>query len=263
MIWQGRGEEARAAAAAITAEMTERGIGSGVSYVHTWLAVHEVGLGNYREALDHARHAYHEDSLATGCFALPEQVEAARRCGEPDAARQALDRLAARATAGGAAWGLGLLARSRALLADDSHAEDLYQEAITLLGRTSAHTDLARAHLVYGEWLRRQRRRRDARAQLRIAYDMLTGMGATGFAERARGELAATGEHARKRGIQPTQTLTAQEAQIARLIAEGQTSREVAAQLFISPATVDHHLRNIYQRLGVNTRTQLILAMTR
>ncbi len=257
MIWTGREEEARAAAAAITAEMAERGIGSGVSYVHTWLAVLEVSLGNYREALDHAKQAYRDDSLATGCFALPEQVEAARRCGEPDAARQALDRLAAQAHAGGAPWGLGLLARSRALLADDSHAEDLYQEAIALFGGTRARTDLARAHLVYGEWLRRQRRRRDARRQLRIAYDMLTDMGANGFAERARAELEASGERARKRGVEPVRTLTPREAQVARLIAEGHTNRDAAAQLFISPATVDYHLRKVYQKLGVSSRTQL------
>jgi DNA-binding CsgD family transcriptional regulator len=262
LVWRDHGEEARAAGAEIMADMAERGVGAGVSYVHTWLAVLEVGLGNYREALDHAKQAYREDSLGTGCFALPELVEAACRCGEPDVARQALDRLSARARAGGAPWGLGLLARSHALLADDGRAEGLYREAIGLFGSTRAGTDLARAHLVYGEWLRRQRRRRDAREHLRTAYDMLTGMGADGFAKRARAELAATGEHARKRDAGPTPTLTPQEAQVARLIAGGQSNRDVAAQLFISPATVEYHLRKVYQKLGVTSRTQLARTLT-
>ena len=146
MIWRGREAEAREAAAAITAEMTSRGVGSGVSYVHTWLAVLEVGLANYREALGHALSASRQDSLGTGCFALPELVEAAARSGELGVAQQALARLAARVQAGAAPWGLGLLARSRALVADDDAAEGLYQEAIALLERTRARTDLARAH---------------------------------------------------------------------------------------------------------------------
>ena len=257
LVWRGRDSQARAAAAAITAEMTDRGIGSGVSYVHTWLAVLEVGLGNYREALGHAQDAYREDSLATGCFALPELVEAAARCGELGPARQAVTRLAARAQAGGAPWGLGLLARSRALLAGDDEAEDLYQQAIAFLGRTQAQTDLARAHLVYGEWLRRQRRRRDARDQLRIAHDMLAGLGAEAFAKRAWIELNATGGQPRKRSVETTGALTPQEAQIARLVSGGLTNRDIAAQLFLSPATVEYHLHNIYRKLGVTSRTQL------
>jgi DNA-binding CsgD family transcriptional regulator len=257
LVWRGRGPEARAAGAAITAEMADRGIGSGVAYVHTWLAVLEVALGNYHEAFGHAQRAYRDDSLATGCFALPELVEAAARCGEPGVARQALARLAGRAQASGAPWGLGLLARSQALLAGDDSAEDLYQEAITLLQTTRALTDLARSHLVYGEWLRRQRRRRDARHQLRTAYEMLAEIGAEAFAERARIELNATGEHARKRDVGPAEALTPQEAQIARLVSEGETNRNIASQLFISPATVEYHLRKVYRKLGVTSRTQL------
>jgi DNA-binding CsgD family transcriptional regulator len=257
LVWRGRGSEARAAAATITAEMSDRGIRSGISYVHTWLAVLEVGLGKYREALRHAQRACREDSLATGCFTLPELVEAAVRCGELDAARQAVTRLAARALAGGAPWGLGLLARSRALLAGDDEAEDLYQQAIALLGRTQARTDLARAHLIYGEWLRRQRRRRDARDQLRTAHDMLADMGAAAFAERAWIELNATGGQPRKRSAETTSALTSQEAQIARLVSDGLSNRDVAAQLFLSPATVEYHLRSVYRKLGVTSRTQL------
>ncbi len=257
LIWRGRAAEARAAAAAIAAEMTSRGIGSGVSYMHTWLAVLEIGLANYREALSHGLYACREDSLGTGCFALPELIEAAARCRELGVAKQALGQLAVRAQAGGAPWGLGLLARSRALVADDDAAEDLYQEAIAPLGRTRARTDLARAHLVYGEWLRRQRRRRDARDQLRTAHDMLADMGVGAFAQRAQIELNSFGERARQRSADATSALTAQEAQIAGLVSHGLANRDIAAQLFLSPATVEYHLRGIYRKLGVTSRAEL------
>ena len=261
LVWRGRGPEARTAAAAITAEMANRGVGSGVSYAHTWLAVLEVAFGNYREAFSHAQRACRDDSLATGCFALPELVEAAARCGEPEEAGKALDRLAARVQASGAPWGLGLLARSRALLADDAAAEDLYQEAIALLQTTRALTDLARSHLVYGEWLRRQRRRRDAREQLRTASDMFADIGAEAFAARARIELHATGERSRSRSSGSAAALTPQEAQIARLVGDGNTNRDIASQLFISPATVEFHLRSVYRKLGVKSRAQLAHAL--
>jgi RNA polymerase sigma factor (sigma-70 family) len=152
---------------------------------------------------------------------------------------------------------LGIAARSRALLTDSDAAESLYREAIERLGRTRLRPELARAHLLYGEWLRRQRRRVNAREELRLAHEMFTGYGMEAFAERARVELEATGERARKRTAQTMEQLTPQEAQVARLAAQGNTNREIAAQLFISPSTVEYHLRKAFRKLEVRSRTQL------
>jgi DNA-binding CsgD family transcriptional regulator len=161
------------------------------------------------------------------------------------------------ARASGTDWALGIAARSEALLADDERAEEFYAEAADRLGRTRMAFDLARAHLLYGEWLRRQRRRVDAREQLRTAYDLFSDFGMEAFAERARVELEATGEHARGRTIDSLAHLTPQETQISRLVAQGNTNREIAAQLFISPSTVEYHLRKVFRKLGVKSRTQL------
>jgi len=189
-------------------------------------------------------------------------VEAATRCGETGLAGAALGRLAERALATGTPLALGLLARSRALLASDTDAEPLYEEAVKRLEQCRSIPQLARAHLVYGEWLRRQRRRRDAREQLRTAHDMFTSMGAEAFAERARIELLATGERARQRTAETAEELTPQEAQIARLVSQGDSNRDIAAQLFLSPSTVDYHLRKVFRKTGVTSRTQLARAMT-
>ena len=260
--WRGNELEARALSARMTAEQ-EAGSGD-VRYPRDrqqrWLALLELSLGRYRQAYDHTLHVIREDRLGIGTLALPDFIEAAARCGELAAAREALTRLERRAQASGTQWGLGRLARCQALLDQDA-AEALYGRAIDLLESTSAPTDLARTHLVYGEWLRRQRRRRDARLHLGAAYEMFVEIGANGFASRTHAELAATGERARKRSAETSQTLTPQEAHVARLVAEGRTNREVAAELFISPATVDYHLRKVYQKLGVTSRTQLARIM--
>ena len=159
--------------------------------------------------------------------------------------------------ASGTPWALGVEARSRALLSRGEAAETLYREAIDRLQPTRLRVDRARAHLLYGEWLRRERRRLDARRELRVAHELFSDFGMEAFAERARVELQATGEHARKRTVGTLDQLTPQEAQIARLVAKGNTNREIAAQLFISPSTVEYHLHKAFRKLDVKTRTQL------
>jgi DNA-binding CsgD family transcriptional regulator len=221
----------------------------------------ELGLRNYQAALNCTLVVYDDDAPLYGAVVLPDLVEAATRCDEAGPAEAALGRLAERAVASGTPLALGLLARSRALLADDAGAEPRYQEAIGYLKACRTAPQLARAHLVYGAWLRRQRRRRDAREQLRTAHDMFESMGAEAFAERARMELLATGERARQRRAQTQDDLTPQERQIARLVSEGGSNRDIAAQLFLSPSTVDYHLRKVFRKTGVTSGTQLARAM--
>jgi len=192
---------------------------------------------------------------------MAELIEAAARTGRPGQAAAALHRLAEITSASGTDWALGIQARSRALLTSGEAAEPLYREAIERLGRTRVRTELARAHLVYGEWLRRNRRRVDAREQLRHAHEMLTAMGIEGFAERARRELIATGQTLRKRTIGTVDELTAQEAQIAGLARAGHTNPEIGAQLFISARTVEWHLRKVFTKLGISSRRELHAAL--
>jgi DNA-binding CsgD family transcriptional regulator len=192
---------------------------------------------------------------------MVELIEAAVRAGTPELAADARSRLAEMARVSGTDWALGVAARSEALLAEDQRAEELYLEAVDRLGRSRTAVDLARAHLLYGEWLRRQRRRLDARGQLRTAHDLFSEFGMEAFGERARVELEATGEHARRRTVDTLGQLTPQEAQISRLVAEGNTNREIAAQLFISPSTVEYHLRKVFRKLGLKSRTQLARRM--
>ena len=262
LAWRGRETDARQVAAAATREATGAGRGAQIIFAQYALAVLELGLGNYQAALQCALGLYEDDAPHLVNYVLPDLVEAAARCGETGIAEAALGRLAERAAAAGTPQALGLLARSRALLADDADAEPLYAEAIEHLRQCQARPQLARAHLVYGEWLRRQRRRRDAREQLRTAHEMFTSMGAGAFAERARVELLATGERARQRVIGTEDELTPQEAQIARLVSEGDSNRDIAAQLFLSPSTVDYHLRKVFRKTGVTSRTQLARTMT-
>ena len=192
---------------------------------------------------------------------MAELIEAAARAGQPGRAAAAMRHLSEAATAAGGDWALGTLARSRALLSEGESAERSYREAIDRLGRTRLRVELARAHLIYGEWLRRQNRRVDARDQLRAAYEMLTTLGMDGFAGRAQRELLATGENVRKRTAEAASQLTVQEAQIAQLAGEGNTNPEIGARLFLSPRTVEYHLHKIFRKLGVSSRRELRRAL--
>jgi DNA-binding CsgD family transcriptional regulator len=238
-------------------QATAGGQGLAVTVAHRAAAILCNGLGRYEEALAAAREACEHKHVLVSVWALPELVEAAVRTGHPGLAGEAVDRLTETARAGGTEHGLGIEARSRALLSEGEAAERYYGEAISRLGRSRRRPELARAHLLYGEWLRRQRRRSEARDELRTALEMFEAMGMEAFAGRARAELRATGEQARRRGPGTPEVLTPQEAQIARLVAEYLSNREIAARLFISASTVEYHLRKIFRKLGVTSRTQL------
>lgn len=257
--WRGLESRARSLAETCAREATARGEGSIVRVVQYATAILEIGLGRYKAAFAAAREAREGDSLFA--VTLPDLIEAAIRSGEPEAAAAAARELADAALPCGTDWALGLLARSRALLAPDGDAESLYEVAMHHLKRCRATPQLARARLLYGEWLRRARRRRDAREQLRAAYQMFASMGAEAFAERAAMELAATGKRARARTVETMGLLTSQEARIARLAGEGVSNPEIAAQLLISPRTVEYHLHKVFRKLGVASRTQLAHSM--
>jgi DNA-binding CsgD family transcriptional regulator len=195
-------------------------------------------------------------------WAAAELIEAAARCGSTETAAATYRWIAEMTSASGTDWALGVEARSHALLTEGETAESLYQESIARLGRSRVRAELARAHLLYGEWLRRQRRRGEARGQLRVALDMLEAMGMEAFADRARRELRATGDAARKRvGAASDQQLTVQEAQIARLASDGMSNPEIGARLFLSPRTVQYHLSNVFAKLGITSRSQLAIAL--
>ena len=221
------------------------------------LAVLHNGLGEYSAAQHSAERTRDSVELSLSSVGLPELIEASVRMGDAERAALALEQLSSRARVSGTSWALGLEARSRALTITGPEAEEHYREAIAQLRSSLIAGETARAHLLYGEWLRRAGRRQDAREQLRTAHDLLSDMGAEGFAARAAHELRATGEHPRKRTAQPTDALTAHELHIARLVATGATSREVGAQLFLSPRTIEAHLRNIFRKLGITSRREL------
>ncbi|MFN3600977.1 MAG: ATP-binding protein [Dietzia sp.] len=231
--------------------------GGEVAVAQYAMAVLHNGLGNYAEARVAAERACETDEPGIVAVVLPELIEAAVRAGHKEIAANALEGFSARALACNTSWALGLEARSRALTSAGSVAEGNYREAIERLGRSRMAGEAARAHLVYGEWLRREGRRQDAREQLRTAHELLSDMGAEAFAERAARELRATGEHPRNRSARSTDALTAHELHIARLVATGATTREVASQLFLSPRTIEAHLRNIFRKLGITSRRQL------
>jgi DNA-binding CsgD family transcriptional regulator len=257
---QGREADAFTLLETAIEEAADVGQGFAVQWGEFAKAILFNGLGRYDEALVAAQNATDDTpELFISSWALAELIEATSRSLGTRQAGSALERLAEHTAVAGTDWGLGIAARSRALLTDGDAAEPLYREAIERLGRTRLRPELGRAHLLYGEWLRRQRRRIDARAELRIAHEMFTGFGMEAFTERARVELEATGERARKRTVDTLGELTPQEAQISRLVAQGQTNREIAAQLFISASTVEYHLRKAFRKLGVTSRVQLAL----
>ncbi len=215
------------------------------------------GLGRYDAARDAASEAWQRDPIGQGTMLVPELAEAAYRTGDRALLQCTLDWLSERTGAISSRWASGIEARVRALLSEGEVADALYRESIEHLSGTRLRPQLARTHLLYGEWLRRERRRTHAREQLRTAHELFTEFGAEAFAERARLELAATGEHARKRTVETLDQLTPQETQVARLAAQGETKREIAARLFVSPHTVEYHLKKAFRKLGVKTRTQL------
>jgi DNA-binding CsgD family transcriptional regulator len=252
LCWRGREAQARALVAAPAPQAA-----GPAAWTQQALAVLELGLGRYQAALEAAERACPPDPAPLVGPALADLVEAAVRAGAPARAEGAFRRLCARAGISGGDWALGLCARARALLVGPAEADEAYREAIERLARCQAAPEAARARLLYGEWLRRQRRRRQAREELRAAHELFAAIGAEAFAERARRELAATGERARRTRPEQASPLTAQEAQIARLVREGASNPEIAARLFISRRTVEYHLSKVFTKLGVSSRTQL------
>lgn len=260
--WQGREQESRETAALTAQWGAQRG--AEVLEIFSWfgLTVLDMGLGKYEGAFETAVRIFDRDPPGFGSRVLPEVIEAGVRTGQVDISKRALERLADRAQASGSSWALGILARSQALLAPDTDAEPLYDGAISLLSQTSLRIELARARLLYGQWLRRQKRRKDAQAQLFIAFEIFDSMGARAFGERARNELHAAGYHevemSRGRAVSG---LTSQEAQVARLASAGATNSEIATQMFLTTSTVEYHLSKIFKKLAITSRRQLSQAL--
>jgi DNA-binding CsgD family transcriptional regulator len=255
--WRGREAEAMPLIEASVRDATVRGEGRAISLAQYATAVLCNGLGRYEDALEPAQRACASGDLGLEAWGLIELIEAGARAEQPELAAAAHAQLAERTRPAGTDWALGIEARSRALLHGGAQAEVAYREAIECLARTRVVVHLARAHLLYGEWLRREHRRVDARDQLRRAHDMFSRIGAEAFAERARRELLATGETVRKRTVETVNELTAQEAYVARLARDGRTNPEIGAQMFISPRTVEWHLSKVFTKLGIGSRREL------
>jgi DNA-binding CsgD family transcriptional regulator len=256
--WRGDDAQASDLIEAGSEEAIARGWASN-SYARAVLAN---GLGRHEVARDAVRELFRSDAIGYGTLLVTELVEAASRTADRELLDYAGDWLSERVRVLDSAWARGIERRARALSGEGETADRLYRESIENLSGPRLGLELARAHLLYGEWLRRERRRIDAREQLRVALEAFAGIGANAFANRAERELLATGEHARKRNVETRDQLTPQEEQISRLVAQGQTNREIAAQLFISPSTVEYHLRKVFRKLGVKSRTQLAGRMT-
>jgi DNA-binding CsgD family transcriptional regulator len=259
---RGREHEALPTLESAAIDATRRGEGIGLTVIAWARAVLHNGLGEYDKAFAAAEEAVVcPTNSAAAAWGMVELVEAAARLEKPKAAREQAERFAEIADAAGSVWALGVDARTRALLRTDSTAEDLYLEALDCLGRCRMRVDLARAHLLYGEWLRRRNRRIDARAQLRAAHDVFTSIGLEAFAERARKELLATGEKVRRRTLETRDDLTAQERQIAQLARDGLSNPEIGTRLFLSPRTVEWHLSKVFTKLGIASRADLRVAL--
>jgi DNA-binding CsgD family transcriptional regulator len=259
--WRGEAADALSLAEVMTRGAVSRGEGCAITATEYATAVLYNGLGQYQLALEAAKKAAAADEVATSSWALYELVEAASRCGRQTLARDASQRLSERASRCGTEWAKGTVALSGALVEPGEAADELYRQAISWLGQSRMSAHLARARLTYGEWLRRENRRVDARQQLHLAHDMLAKMGAAGFAERARRELLATGERVRKRRDDTRDELTPQEEHIAKLARDGRTNLEIGAELFISARTVEWHLRKVFTKLGITSRRGLRTAL--
>jgi DNA-binding CsgD family transcriptional regulator len=255
--WRGREEEACSSIDAMVREATSAGLGRTVIFATYASSVLYNGLGRHAIARDAAWRVFEADPLGFGPFVIPELAEAASRTGDTAQVVAALDYVSARARVTPTEWALGVEAEARAMLSEGDVADRLYRESIDRLGRTRLRTGLARAHLHYGEWLRRERRRLDARSHLRTAHEMLDAMGIDGFAERARRELMATGETVRKRTFDTSNALTAQEGQIASFARDGLSNPEIGARMYISPRTVQYHLRKVFAKLDISSRKEL------
>ena len=257
LAYRGQLTEARATGLAQVRESAARGQGGPADIGRYIVAVADLFGGDYAAAMSYAQTVIEDDPAYTAEAALPELIQAAVRAGDYEAAATAHKTLSERALAAGTPWALGLRARCEALLAEGADAEGCYLESISQLKRCRMAVDLARAHLLYGQWLRRAKRRRDARQELRTAHDMFAAMGADRLAEWAAAELRASGERARARSPETAVDLTPQEVRVADLAGAGASDSEIAAQLFISPSTVDYHLRKVFRKLNVTSRTQL------
>jgi DNA-binding CsgD family transcriptional regulator len=260
--WRGRARTARDLIETTNREAGARGEGIGIAVSEYARAVLCNGAGDYEEALAAAVSASEYREAVVENWGLSELVEPAIRTGRTDLATDALNRLATKASATGTAWALGIEARSRALLSEGDIADGLFLAAIAHLGNTRMRAELARTHLLYGESLRRVNRRVDARRELNAAFEMFGSMGMEGFAERARRELLATGAKVRKRSLETRDRLTPQEEQIARLAGDGHSNPEISARLFLSPRTVEWHLRKVFGKLGVASRKELREALS-
>ena len=246
----------------VTRDARAAGQGVGIQWCQWVSAILYNGLGRYEKALPEARQASEQaPEVFVAAQALPELIEAASRTGQTQVAADALERLAEATSISQNDWAQGIHARSRALLSDGEDAEAWYRQAIDRLSRTALRTELARAHLLYGEWLRRAGRRADARAQLRTAHDMFDAIGMEAFAERAGRELLASGATVRRRTAETRDPLTPQEAQIAQLARAGMSNPEIATQLFLSVRTVEWHLRKVFTKLEISSRLQLQRAL--